>query len=262
MVKTKKRIWCIAVAVLAAVTGCGTSDSTAPAASTSAAATPTTQPSATQPSATQPSSTITPSPSKSTPPSSRPHTGAELKAARLSLTDLPAGFELEKAAGDDGASMSSNKPACAPLVRIMNAAKLPGSKAQAAVSFSGGQEGPFIDENLDVMGTKGAAGAVIDSYRKAVKACPSVTVRLSGAGASKVDVREISFGTIGDKTFGARFRATGGELEGLEILQVGVQSGDVVVGMTFVGLDGPDAEAATADAVDKVEQELGTSEPI
>ncbi len=262
MFKPPNHLCCVAVAVLAVATGCGTIDSTTPAASTSASATPTVSiapsPTPTQPPTAAPS----PSPSSSAAPASKPHSIAALKKARLSLKDVPAGFEEETAEGGDGAVMSSKKPACAPLVRIMNAAKLPGSKAQAAISFSGGQEGPFIDENLDAMGTKGAARAVIDNYRKAVKACRSVTVRISGAGASRLDVREVSFGTIGNDTFGARFRATGGDLEGLEILQVGVQSGDVIVGMSFVGMDGPDAEAATEDAVTKVEHKLGTSGSI
>jgi hypothetical protein len=205
---------------------------------------------------------VSPTPAPSTSAPVRTRTAAELRSGRLSLKDVPPGLEVDKAAGDDGATLSSPKSACKPLVRIMNAAKLPGSTAQAEISFSGGQDGPFIDENLDAMGTKQAAGAFLDNFQKAVQACRSVNVRLSGAGSSKMDVREISFAKIGDDTFAARFRATGGDLEGLEIIQVGVQSGDVVVGMSLVGLDGPDAEAATKDAVKKVERKLGTAASI
>jgi len=169
---------------------------------------------------------------------------------------------VDKTSGDDGAKISSSKAACAPLVRLMNTTKLSGSIAEAQISFSGGQEGPYVDENLDALATKQAAGAFVNGYRQAVKACRSVTVRLPGFGSSSMDVREVSFAKLGDDTFSARFRATGGELEGLEFIQVGVQSGDVVIGMNFLGLEGPDAEIATEDAVNKIETKLGTSGSI
>ena len=67
---------------------------------------------------------------------------------------------------------------------------------------------------------------------------------------------QISFAKLGDATFSARLRATGGSLDGFEVVQTGVQSGDVVVGMTVVGLDGSDTEDATIEAVQKVERDL------
>lgn len=158
--------------------------------------------------------------------------------------------------------MSSGKKACAPLVRLMNSAKPEGSRAEAGVSFSGGQEGPFIDETLDAMGNAQAARAFVEQYRRAVTACSSVRVSVPGLGSSNVAVREVSFGKIGDRSFAARFRAEGGPLAGLEITQAGVQAGDIVVGVTTVGLEGPDAEAATDDAAAKVRKKLATSESI
>jgi len=44
----------------------------------------------------------------------------------------------------------------------------------------------------------------------------------------------------------------------LEVLQVGAQSGDVVVGMSFMSTDPSDAQSATEDAVSKVDKVLGT----
>jgi len=189
-------------------------------------------------------------------------TSAQLKKALLGLKDLPAGFEVDRSGGDDGTKVSSSKKACAPLVRLMNSATLTGSRAQADASFSGGQEGPFVDETIDAMGTAQAARVFVQEYRTTVKACSSVRVSIPGAGSSNVAVREVSFGKIGDQSFAARFRAEGGSLEGLEIIQVGVQSGDVVVGVTAVGLEGPDAEAATDDAVKKAAKKLGTAGSI
>lgn len=221
----------------------------------SASASPTGTPS------TAPAAPATPSPTPSA-SSTRKRTRAELKGALLTLKDLPGGFEIEQGGGDDGTRVSSSKKDCAPLVRLMNSQTLAGSRAQAEVSFSGGQEGPFIDESLDAMGTAQAARAFIGKYRSAVKACGSISVSFPGVGASSFAVREISFSDLGDDTFAARFRAKGGPLEGLEFIQAGVQSGDIVVGTSVLGLDGADAEAATEDAVKKVAKKLGTSGSI
>lgn len=241
-------------ALLLALAGCsGQETSPPPAESTSASPTaPTPAPPAT-----------TPSPSPTPTPSAVRRTSAQLKSALLGLKDLPAGFEVEKSGGDDdGTKVSSSKKACAPLVRLMNSDTVAGSRAQAERSFSGGQEGPFVDETLDAMGEAQAARTFVQDYRTSVKACRSVRVSLAGVGSSDVAVRELSFGKMGGETFAGRFRAEGGALDGLEIIQVGVQAGDVVVGVTTVGLGGPDAEAATEDAVHKARKKLGTAESI
>lgn len=247
------------VALLVALAGCSGEDGARPA-GVPTGTQPTTTASSAAASASPPAAAPSPSPSASA--SAVERTSSQLKGALLALKDLPAGFEVDKSSGDDGTTMSSRKGSCSSLVRLMNSAKPAGSRAQAQRSFSGGQDGPFVDESLDAMGTPQAARAFVEKYRAAVKACSTVRVSIPGVGSSNVAVREISFGKIGDDTFAARFRAKGGPLDGLEIIQAGVQSGDILVGVTAVGLDGPDAEAATEDAVKKASQKLGTSGPI
>lgn len=116
-----------------------------------------------------------------------------------------------------------------------------------------------MEESLDALPSADGAAEFVGNYRQAVQACEEVTVVLPGAGKASLDVREISFSDLGDDSFAARFGATEGELEGFELIQVGVQSDDVVIGMTFVGIDPSDAEALTRDALTKVEQELDTT---
>lgn len=77
-----------------------------------------------------------------------------------------------------------------------------------------------------------------------------------------MQVRKISFDTLGDDTVAVRFSANGGPLDGFETIQVGVASGDVVIGLSTIGLDGPDTEAAAEDAVKKAERKLGTGRSI
>lgn len=194
-----------------------------------------------------------------TPPATKKRTVAELRKALLGLKDVPAGFEVESGSTGGGGKASSGKSECAPLVRLLNASQVPGSRAAAQVSFSGGQAGPFVDESLDALGTAKTAGDFVGSYRSAVRKCRTISLRIDGAGTSPLEVREISFADVGDTSFAARFRASRGDLAGFELIQAGVQSADVLIGMTFVDLDPTVAEAATQDAVKKVEDKLGTS---
>ncbi len=229
-----------------------------PAGATSEASQPTPAASTTS-SPSAPSSSPAPT-KKPEPPAStaKARTSAQLGKALLSLKDIPPGFERDTSgASQEDGKLSSKKKECAPLVRLMNADKLPGSVANASVTYSGGQDGPFIDENLDALGTAPKAAAVINDYRKAVKDCREVTLSLPGAGTSALNVREISFAKIGDNSFAARFQAEQGPLAGFELIQVGIQSKDIVVGMGFVFTDPADAEAATDDAVAKVQDILG-----
>ena len=190
-------------------------------------------------------------------------TTKELRGALLALKDLPPGFEVDSGTGpDDNSTLSSSKASCQPLLDLMNQKKLPSSTATADASFSGGQEGPFVDESIDALGTKRAARAFISRYRDSVTSCRSVQVRVPGEGSSALRTSRISFGKLGDDAFAARFSARGGPLDGFEIILVGVASGDVVIGLSTTGLDGADTEMATEDAVKKVERKLGSGRTI
>lgn len=106
-------------------------------------------------------------------------TKAQLRKALLTLTDVPAGFELISGGKDDGAKASSSSAKCAPLVRLLNQKTMPGSLARATVSFSGGEDGPALDQTLDAAKSAAAAAGSIASYRNAVKNCDAVTYSVS-----------------------------------------------------------------------------------
>lgn len=235
----------LSAALLVALTGCSNSE---------------TSRSADGPTDASPTAAVSSAPKPSASPSAGPvkRTATQLQNALLARKDLPAGFEVDKSGGKDDTTMSSSKKSCAPLVRLMNSATLTGTRARADVSFSAWQEGPYIVESLDAMGTGRFARAFVESYRAAVKPCRSLRMSIAGVGSSKVAVREVSVGKLGDQAFAARFRAEGGPLDGLEILRAGVQSKDVVVGVSAVGLRRSDAVAATEEGVKKVAKKLGT----
>ena len=217
-----------------------------------------TTPSSSATSASRPTTTSTAS---STTNQAGPRTVAELKSALLALDDLPTGFAIEAAGGsggDDGSS-SSKDPKCAPLVKLVNAKTAPGSRAAAAVSFSGGQDGPFVDESIDALDSAEAVGALQASFKSAVAACPKLVITIPGQGSSTMKVAEVSAPKFGEHPFAARLTATGGSLEGLEITQVTAGVKDVVVSVTFVAAVPEDVDGGAEAAVGKAEDVLGAA---
>lgn len=238
----------VAVAALPlALTACagGSEPGTAPTPSVTPSATPTTTPS------------ITPIPIP-TPTQPAPRTAAMLTKALLELKDLPSGFSVEpdEAAAEDDVKLSSKDARCARLLALMNTDNPPGSKASAARSFSGGQEGPFVDESLDAMGSAQAVTALLTSFKSAIAACRTMTVTVPGEGSSPIQVREVSAPAEGKNPVAVRFTATGGALEGFELIMVTTGVDDVVMALTFVAALPEDVDGAAEAAVDKATKSL------
>lgn len=97
---------------------------------------------------------------------------------------------------------------------------LEGITSLPAVTFSGGEDGPAVDETLDALRSVSSAAGFVDRYRKAVKDCDAVTYSVPGVGTSTLHARAISFDDMGDDSFAGR----SGALDGFEVIQVGVQS--------------------------------------
>jgi hypothetical protein len=142
-------------------------------------------------------------------------------------------------------------------VRLSNTERPPGSTAFAEAAFSGGQAGPFVTETLDALGSARRVTALIADYEDAVRACRSLTLTVPGQGRSTFAVRVVRAPETSSPTFAARFSATGGALEGLELTFVLAAVEDVVVTTTFVGATPEDVEGGAGLAVDKAVEVLG-----
>ncbi|WP_328992827.1 hypothetical protein OG394_01075 [Kribbella sp. NBC_01245] len=240
----------VAVAALPlALTACsGSEPGSAPTPSVTPSATPTTTPS---------TPSITPTPTQPSAPG--PRTAAQLTKALLELKDLPSGFSVEpdEAAAEDDVKLSSKDARCARLVALMNTDNPPGSKASAGRSFSGGQDGPYIDVSLDAMGSTQAVTALQKSFKTAIGACRTITLTVPGEGSSPMQVREVSAPVAGQNPVAVRFTATGGGLEGFELTMVTTGVNDVVMALTFVGALPQEIDGATGGAVAKATKLLG-----
>lgn len=248
---TKRSLVAVTItAVLAlAATSCGDKDSG------KAGTSPTTSTSSTPP----PSSTPAPSTpvASSAPPAAKARTKAELTKALLELGDLPSGFSVDTSAEEDGTKLSSTDARCKDLVLLFNAKTPPGAGAVATRSYTGGQQGPFFDEELDAMGSPAAANALLNRTKAAVKSCKSAKLTIPGTGSSTVAVSEISMPKAGTNPVGGRFVANGGPIDGAEILFGFTGVGDVVIAMSFDAADVLDG--ALGDAVAKATKVLGAA---
>ena len=209
---------------------------------------------------TSPTSSASPTTDTTTAPPA-PRTVVVLKSALLALADLPTGFAIEPAdaSGDNGVSASSKDPKCAALVKFSNAKTAPGSKAYAQISLSGGQDGPFVDESIDAMGSADAVQALQASLKSAVSACRRLIIKVPGQGSSTMNVALVSAPKFGDHTVAARMTAAGGPLAGLEMTLVAAGVNDVVVSINFVSALAEDVDGATEAAVSKAQEVLGVS---
>jgi len=244
----------LAVPVALAVTSCSTGQ--APTATATGSGSTTATPST--------STAATPTPSTTsvdgggTESATPERSDATLEKALLELDDLPPGFSIEpQEEGEAGAPVISSKdPDCGPLVKIMNADGAPGSMASASTSFSGGQDGPWIDEYLDAMGSAARVSAFHDKIRTAVKACPKLTMRLP-EGRSTMIVRAVRAPDASTDAVAFRVTADGGALDGFEATQVATAIDDVELTMLFFGAFPEEIDEATRGAHAKASELLG-----
>jgi hypothetical protein len=221
----------------------------------SGSSTPTTS----APSSTAPTTSAPPSTPTATPASSAPvkRTDAELTKALVALSDLPSGFAVEpNDPSGDGGAFSSKNTKCRTLVNYLNADEAPGSKATAARSFSGGEEGPYIDFGLDGVGSSKAVTALQQTFRTAVNTCKTVTLRISGLGTSPMGVREISAPRFGEHPFAFRLTGTSGPLQGLEFTAATTGLNDVVLSVGVLAGQPGALDGATEAAVTKARKVL------
>lgn len=201
--------------------------------------------------------TATPSATASTPAAPVTRTTTELTKALLELADLPTGFAEDKDEADEDAKpFSSSSSRCKTLVKYLNATKAPGSKASVARTFTGGQEGPYIDYGLDAMGTADEVTDLRDEYAEAVDSCAKVTLKTDGAGSTSMKVEKITAPQYGSKPFAFRLTGTSGPKRGLEYAAAVTGVDDVIISVGVLAGQGTELDPATEAAVTKARHVL------
>jgi hypothetical protein len=238
----------LAVGLGLSLVGCNGDDK--PAATTPTNSTPTAP-------ASTPTAPASSAPTLPSAPPPAPRTKASLTKALLALEDLPSGFAIDPdSSGDDGTKLTSSNAKCAPLIKLFNDQVPPGSKVSVSRAFSGGQEGPFVGEQIDALPSAAATKAYLASVKSAVASCKQAKLTITGTGSSPVTIAEVSAPKAGNGATAVRVTATGGALQGLEVHFVFAAFDDALLSMNF---DSSDIEDATLAAADKLHKVLGTS---
>jgi hypothetical protein len=195
-------------------------------------------------------STPAPSPTATTPAKPVTRTKAELTKALLQLPDLPSGF-TEEDHDEAGLRFSAPTSSCKALVKLLNATTARGSKASVTRSFSGGQEGPYIDYVLNSMGTAAKVAELRESYADAVDSCAKVTLKAENSGNTSMKVETMPAPEYGTQPFAFRLTGTSGSKRGLEYLGVVTGVDDVIVSVHIVAGEDTTLDAAAEAAVTK-----------
>jgi hypothetical protein len=183
-------------------------------------------------------------------------TKAELTDALLALADLPSGFSEEKDDTNADRPFSSSSSSCKTLIKYLNASKAPGAKVSASRSFSGSQEGPYIDFGLDAMGTSKKVAALQDTYADAVDDCPKVTLKTKGEGNTTMTVEKLPAPKYGSNPQAFKLTGTSGPKRGLEYTALTTGVNDVVVSVSVLAGQGTELDPATETAVTKAQKSL------
>lgn len=249
----RQRIFAAVVAgsIVCLAAACGTQK--APAATRTTSSTPTTSSASPTTSA---SATTSAGPAVTA--AAKPPTHKQLAAALLALKDMPAGFSVEPKDNSAQPVASSSNPRCAAFVKLTNASHLPGGMASADVSFSGGQDGPSIDESLDALPSVAAAVKAQKMVSSAFGSCGAVKLAIPGAGTVSVKVATVSAPDAGQDPVAARMSVTSGPAAGFEATTVVTRVDGVLLSMTFVAATADDLDGATHAAVDKAQSVLGS----
>ncbi|TDD57365.1 hypothetical protein E1263_24000 [Kribbella antibiotica] len=213
-----------------------------------------------------PAPTTTPSVTPSAPPAPTvdPASGLVLRSKEdlttglLELSDLPAGFsrEADDDAEDESKPFTTTSSRCKVLVKYLNADEAPGTKASVTRSFSGGQEGPYIDFGLDAMGSVDKVASLRAKYADAVSSCSKVTMRAEGEGSTTMQVDEITAPDFGTAPFAYRLMGVSGPKRGLEYTALVTGVNDVILSIGVLAGDEAVLAAAAEAAAKKAEEML------
>jgi len=186
--------------------------------------------------------------------SAGPPSADRLALALLTVEDLPPGFTQQATSPVEG-QVTSTDPRCAPFVATFNARQLPGSQSHAGSRYSGGDLGPFVEEELVALTDAGAVAAAQGQLRSAVAACPRATIDVPGLGQAPVSIEALVPATVGETP--VAFRLTVELGTGLSFTQVSAGVGQTVVQLAFLGSEPAQVAEICRVAVDRAATVLG-----
>lgn len=140
-------------------------------------------------------------------------TEAEAKAAVLTTSDLPAGWEVDDSTDDGGDDDDGPCPAFDKLDEVKPA-------AEAEASFARAETGPFVEHTVEIYADEATAERVMQLADEAVRACNTFTQNDEDLGTMRGSFALGTNPNLGDQSLAAAMTATA---EGVDI------NGEIVV---------------------------------
>jgi predicted small secreted protein len=197
---------------------------------------------------TVPQETASGSPRNKTDTSKR-LTEEQLRAALLTINDMPTGFTLDATNKKDS---NSNFQGCEQLAGLEQRSD---TENGIDVSFTKGGFGPFVSESLGQKTEQGAKDA-LDKFANAFSACKTVRSIGSDGKAIELKLSPLSFPKLGDDTFALRMS---GDAEGITVGfdVVVIRRSGVMILILNAGIGSPDSaitETVARKALEKVDK--------
>ena len=140
-------------------------------------------------------------------------TEAEAKAAVLTTSDLPSGWEVDDSTDDGGDDDDNPCPAFDKLDEVKPA-------AEAEASFAKAETGPFVEHTVEIYADEATAQRVMQLADEAVRACNTFTQTDEDLGSVRGTFALGTNPNLGDQSMAAAMNASA---EGVQI------SGEIVV---------------------------------
>lgn len=173
-------------------------------------------------------------------------TKSELKSVLLSIDDMPTGFAVDPDPSDDedDDDFASGDPGCKELIESSDHDK--NTLADQEASFTQGDFGPFVSENVSIS-KQGTAADKFEDARDGLAKCKSY-VAGEGDDAAKFKVGAMSFPNLGDETLAYQFS---GEASGFPFTGhlVAVRLGDNIVFLSGVGIGGSAVDPSSLEKI-------------
>lgn len=182
---------------------------------------------------------------------------AELKAALLTVQDLPTGYTLDTSPDEDDDETQGSSEECSDRFEALTEAEEQDDTTEAEVSFEGGL-GVVLEQGLESYPDEEIPAERFDQVVEVLNDCPSFTSTEADGTNTEFTISPLSFPKLGDDTIALNIKVKTSEFDGVLNFAV-VRLGRNVMS---IGQGGLTADAAVLEQVARkgLEKLAGASE--
>lgn len=183
-------------------------------------------------------------------------TEAELKAALLTVQDLPTGYSVGESEEDEDSTVDAGSDECSEKYEALGEADEKDVSAEAEASFEGPSLGTILEQGLESYEDEDVPEQRFDDVLAVLNECPSFTDTDEAGEKTEFTVSSLSFPKMGDDTVALNIKVKTSEFQGVVNFVV-VRLGRNVMSVAQGGLTAD--VAALEQAVTKGLAKLGAA---